>query len=167
MEAIAEELNELISSAFWSVLKMEEQIANTSIQEKMSISELHLLEAVAKNTERGSSISEIATELEITLPSVTVAVNKLEKKGFVEKCRSEQDGRQVLVKLTKQGRKINAGHQYFHENMVRHAAEGMSDDEKAALAKGLRNLNLYFNRKLDALKESAGKTESAEETKGE
>lgn len=157
MDTVSVELNELISNAFWSVLKMEEQIANTSIQENLSISELHLLEAVAKNGERGSSISEIAAELEITLPSVTVAVNKMAKKGFVEKKRSEMDGRQVLVKLTKQGRKVNAGHQYFHENMVRNAAEGMTEEEKAALAQALRKLNQYFNRKLEAQKEATKK----------
>ena len=34
--------------------------------------------------------------LKITLSSVTIAVNKLVKKGYVEKIRSEQDGRQVF-----------------------------------------------------------------------
>lgn len=153
MDTFSQELNELLSDAFWSILKIEEQIATTAVQEKLSISELHLLEAVAKDEEQGRSISELASDLKITLPSVTVAVNKLTKKGYVEKVRSAQDGRQVFVKLTRQGHKVNSGHQYFHENMVRNVSANMSEEEKVILVKGMKNLNQYFKRKLEAGKE--------------
>lgn len=48
----------------------------------MSISELHLVEAVGKCGGEGRTISGIAKELDITLPSVTVAINKLMKKDL-------------------------------------------------------------------------------------
>ncbi len=152
MDAFSQELNDLLSDAFWSVLKIEEQAASMAAQGDLSISELHMLEAVSKNEEQGRSISVLAADLKITLSSVTIAVNKLVKKGYVEKIRSEQDGRQVFVKLTKLGRKVNAGHLYFHENMVRNVSEDLSEEEKEVLVRAMKNLNKFFKRKLETRK---------------
>lgn len=152
MDAFSQELNDLLSDAFWSVLKIEEQAASMAAQGDLSISELHMLEAVSKNEEQGRSISALAVDLKITLSSVTIAVNKLVKKGYVEKIRSEQDGRQVFVKLTKLGRKVNAGHLYFHENMVRNVSEDLSEEEKEVLVRAMKNLNKFFKRKLETRK---------------
>ena len=153
MDIFAQELNDLLTDAFWSVLKIEEQAANKVAGGDLSISEMHMLEAVSKDEEHGRSISELAADLQITLSSVTIAVNKLVKKGYVEKVRYEQDGRQVFVKLTKQGRKVNAGHAYFHENMVRNVSEGMSEEEKEILIKAMQHLNQFFKRKLEQKEE--------------
>ena len=153
MDAFSHELNDLLTDAFWSILRIEEQAANHVADGDLSLSEMHMLEAVSKN-DNGRTISELAADQHITLSSVTIAVNKLVKKGYVEKVRHEQDGRQVFVKLTKMGRKVNAGHLYFHENMVRNVSEGMSEEEKAVLLKGMKNLNVFFNRKLEPREEA-------------
>lgn len=151
MDRYAEELNELIVETFRSVNKMEEQTIRRFTRINLSISELHLLEAVAKGGREGRTISDIATDQEITLPSVTVAINKLLRKGYVEKLRSEADGRVVYVKLTRQGRKVNSGHQYFHKNLVRNVTTELTEDEKAALVRGLKKLNSYFVLKNETL----------------
>ena len=52
MDAFSQELNDLLSDAFWSVLKIEEQAASMAAQGDLSISELHMLEAVSKNEEQ-------------------------------------------------------------------------------------------------------------------
>ena len=154
MDAFSQELNELLNEAFWSVLKLEEEAAKSTAQGDFSISELHLLEAAAKDEEHGRRISELAADLKITLSSVTIAVNKLVKKGYVEKIRSEQDARQVFVKLTKMGRKVNAGHLYFHENMIRTMSQEMDSSDKEILVRAMKNLNQFFKRKLEARNEA-------------
>ena len=148
MDAFSQELNNLLTDAFWSILRIEEQAANHVAGGDLSISEMHMLEAVSKD-ENGRTISELAADQHITLSSVTIAVNKLMKKGYVEKIRHEHDGRQVFVKLTKTGRKVNAGHLYFHENMVRNVSAEMTEEEKAVLLKAMENLNRFFQRKLE------------------
>ncbi len=148
MDAFSRELNGLLTDAFWSILKIEEQAANHVAGGDLSISEMHMLEAVSK-CEDGRTISELAADQNITLSSVTIAINKLVKKGYVEKIRHEHDGRQVFVKLTKIGHKVNAGHQYFHKNMVRNVSDGLSEEEKEVLLKAMKNLNQFFDRKLE------------------
>lgn len=144
MDHFAEELNDLIVETFRSVNKMEEQTIRRFTKINLSISELHLIEAVAKGNDRGRTISDLALDQDITLPSVTVAINKLAKKGYVEKVRSESDGRVVFVKLTRQGRKVNSGHQYFHKNLARSVATRLSEDEKEALIRGIAKMNEYI-----------------------
>ena len=119
MKPFEEQLNEVIVDTYRSILRVEENILKRSDQTDLSISEIHMLEAVGKGKDRRRTISELAEVLNITLPSVTVAINKLMKKGYVEKVRGEEDGRIVYVSLTRQGRRIDSAHRYFHESMVR------------------------------------------------
>lgn len=148
MDRFSQQLNDLLVDVFHSILKIEEQMVQQVAGSDLTVSELHLLESVSKG-EDGRSISDIAADLDITLPSVTVAINKLVKKGYVEKIKSAYDGRQVLTRLTRLGRKVNAGHLYFHENMVRNICKGMSPEEKSILLRGMTNLDQFFQRKLE------------------
>lgn len=61
-------------------------------------------------------------------PSVTVAINKLVKKGYVKKEKSNTDGRVVYVRLTDKGLRIDKIHQYFHVKMVKDISKEMTDE---------------------------------------
>ena len=147
MDKFANELNELLVETFQSVLKVEEQMLKSASNINLTISELHLLESVGKSDEKGKTISDIAEDLDITLPSVTIAINKLVKKGYVEKVRCENDGRVVYVTLTKLGHKVDSAHQYFHRQMVRQVTKELSEDEKLVMLKGITALNGFFKKK--------------------
>ena len=55
----------------------------------LSISELHLIESVGKADAKGRTVSDIAADLEVAIPSVTVAINKLQNRGYLCKSRDE------------------------------------------------------------------------------
>lgn len=148
MKPFEEQLNEVIVDTYRSILRVEENILKRSDQTDLSISEIHMLEAVGKGKDRRRTISELAEVLNITLPSVTVAINKLMKKGYVEKVRGEEDGRIVYVSLTRQGRRIDAAHRYFHESMVRSIIRDMTESELQALYKGVMKLDTFLKEQL-------------------
>ena len=50
------------------------------------------------------SVGEIAKKLRISTARAAVALNTLKNKGFVEKHRSSDDGRNTFIKLTDEGR---------------------------------------------------------------
>lgn len=137
---------------YHNILRVEEQAIKRS-KLNLSINEMHLIEAVGKGKEQGRTVSEIADDLEITLPSVTVAINKLMKKGYLEKARCDRDGRVVFVHLTRQGRRIDRFHRYYHYKMVQEVSKDLSDTERDALYRGVLKLNRFFNQSLkeDAL----------------
>ena len=148
MKPFEEQLNEVIVDTYRSILRVEENILKRSDQTDLSISEIHMLEAVGKGKDRRRTISELAEVLNITLPSVTVAINKLMKKGYVEKVRGEEDGRIVYVSLTRQGRRIDSAHRYFHESMVRSIIRDMTESEMQALYKGVMMLDTFLKEQL-------------------
>ena len=153
MDEFSTKLNEVLVETFRSILKVEEQTLKHSERVDLSISEMHLIESVGKNNNSGKTISDIAEDLSITLPSVTIAINKLMRKGYVEKIKCENDGRVVYVTLTPLGLKMDAVHRYFHQTMVRSVAKELSDEEKEAMVKGIIKLNAFFNKKLVALED--------------
>ena len=92
MEDFSSTLNEILVEVYHNILKMEEQTLKNMGNVQLSINEMHLIESVGKKGDSGLTVSELASALRITRPSATVAVNKLEKKGYVEKRNCENDG---------------------------------------------------------------------------
>ena len=84
--------------------------------------------------------SEVAKELSITVGTLTTAINKLVKKGYVERIRSEDDRRVVKLGLTKKGKLLFRVHQHFHREMVKNILDGMA----TALLDALKNLHDFL-----------------------
>lgn len=146
MDSFSIALNELLVNTFQTILKLEEQALKSMSGEKLSISELHMLEAIHKEPEKGRTITDIAQDLSITLPTVTVAINKLAQKGYVRKHKSREDGRMVHVLLTEEGRRAEAAHRYFHRRMVNAISQDIPPEEREVLLKALHNLLAFFTR---------------------
>ena len=118
---------------------------------KLRLSELHVIESVGKSGKAGRTISEIALDLDVALPSVTVQINKLQKKGYFEKHKNETDGRVVYAKLTEQGQKMDKGPTlFFHHQMVLAVAEGLSTRRKEVLIQGITKLRNFFVKKSES-----------------
>ncbi len=139
------ELNELLVDTYNTINKVEENALRQIGVGKLSISEFHILESVGTDN-TGKTIGEIASSLSVTLPTITVAINKLESKGYVCRNKSQDDGRRVYITLTKLGRRMNAAHRYFHENMVCELCRGYSESELKMLIDCLYKLNSYFKK---------------------
>jgi DNA-binding MarR family transcriptional regulator len=76
--------------------------------------------------------------------TLTISVNALVKKGFVERVRSEEDRRVVLISLTAKGKKTFKSHQQFHDDMIHSIVGQLDEDEKKVLEKSLSKLNIFF-----------------------
>jgi len=66
---------------------------------------------------------------------MTVMVDKLIKKGFVKRYRSEDDRRIVLVQLSKQGQGALTEHKKVHQNITNFWLKILSEKERADLIK--------------------------------
>ena len=145
LSKIEAEINDTFMQIYNSVHRVEERMLKHSSLD-LSISELDLLETVGKFRERGCTISDIARDNNVTLPTVTVAIKRLEAKGYVEKNRSTQDMRVVYVVLTKKGRKADMAHKYFHERMVRSFIRDVDNVDREMLLGALKNLGAFLGQ---------------------
>ena len=157
MDNFSTELNDLLIKNYEAILKIEEIMLKSMDHIDLSISELHMVEAIGKEKGDGRTISDLSKDLGITLPSVTVAIQKLVRKGYAQKVRSQVDGRVVYVVLTRQGRKVDAMHRYFHRQMVRSVGGSIPPEEKQVLIDGMMHLYDFLSHSLQTMQEKRRK----------
>ena len=135
-------LNELLVSLFNHVLDTEAKAVITEEFKDITNNDMHIIEAIGISEPR--NVSQIAKQLDVTVGTLTVNMNSLEKKGYILRERSTEDKRVVLVTLTEKGRKAFFHHRDFHKNMIRSAVKGLNEEEMNALISCLTKLNQYF-----------------------
>lgn len=138
-------LNKLLVQLFNDILEIEEETLKKGVLNDLSVKEIHTIEAIGMYEER--TMSEVAQDLKITVGTLTTAINKLIKKGYVERKRIEEDRRVVLIKLTKRGKLAYRLHEKFHNDMINATIEGLSDEEEKVLISSLDRLNDFFKEK--------------------
>lgn len=147
MDDFEKRINHLLTDTYKNVVKVEENMLK-STQSPLSISEIHLLEAVGNAEGHTQTVSALAETLDITTSSVTIAVGKLVRRGYLLKDKSLLDGRSVCITLTREGEKIHRLHRYFHMKMVRSLVENFDEGERRALLSGLEKLDKFFLEKV-------------------
>lgn len=135
-------LNELLVGLFRSIMTIEEQTICTGEYKDMTTNDMHVIEAIGREEPR--NMTAVARALNVTTGTLTISMNSLVKKGYVQRVRSEEDRRVVLVSLTEKGRNAFDHHKRFHEQMIDHVVAGLSDEEKQVLQKSLHQLNGFF-----------------------
>nr|WP_308626688.1 MarR family transcriptional regulator [uncultured Eisenbergiella sp.] len=139
---INETLNELLVRLFRNINAIEEQAIRTEEYKDMTANDMHVIEAIG--TGAAKNMTSVAKALAVTTGTLTISVNSLVKKGYVDRVRSEEDRRVVLISLTAKGKKAFAHHKSFHEEMIRKVVEGLSEEEQMVLQKSLGNLLEFF-----------------------
>ena len=139
---ITSTLNEVLVRLFRDIITIEERVIKTGEYKELTVNDMHVIEAI--DIAEAKNMTTVAKALSVTTGTLTISVNGLVKKGYVERTRSEEDRRVVLISLTEKGRKAYAQHQRFHQNMIDAIIEGLSEEEQLVLEHALQNLNQYF-----------------------
>ncbi|QMS84477.1 MarR family winged helix-turn-helix transcriptional regulator [Candidatus Xianfuyuplasma coldseepsis] len=144
MDTPKEIINELLVEVFNHILSIEaEALRKRGI--KLSMNEIHVLEAIEKTAE--PTMSHLAKRLRVTVGTLTTAMNRLVEKGYVTRYRLEEDKRKVYIALTDKAIKALRIHDEFHEEMIEATIADMKLDEDEVLLQSLKNISEYFKRK--------------------
>ena len=81
----------------------------------------------------GCGIREIATELALTAPTVSVGVRRLEKDGLLERQPDPQDGRAIRLSLTAQAQTLEEKAHAFRREKMRSVLAGLTTEEAATM----------------------------------
>ena len=137
-------LNEVLVKLFRNINLIEEREICTGEYKDVTANDMHVIEAV--DMEGARNMTSVAKTLGVTTGTLTIAVNSLVKKGYVERVRSEEDRRVVLISLSEKGRKAYLHHQRFHEQMIEAIVEELSAEEQVVLEKALVKLDRFFRK---------------------
>jgi len=95
--------------------ELEKMPIDIGIGEKLYPSEFHVIVAVGSNYE--NTVTGLSKRLEITKSAVSQVVNKLHEKGFLNKERSKDYGKEIILSLTEKGQSAFGVQNDFHKKM--------------------------------------------------
>jgi MarR family 2-MHQ and catechol resistance regulon transcriptional repressor len=124
----------------WKAARAAQSYAEKSILElEICGSDFAVLEALLHKGPL--PVNEIGRKVLLTSGSITVAVDRLETKGLVERCASSTDRRARIVHLTKEGRRlIKRAYAEHAADMERLAAASLTTAERATLIRLLKKI---------------------------
>ena len=139
-----EMLNDILVNLFNDILVIEGKALTASEFKDISVNDMHILEAIGVRDPR--NMSSVAKTLSVTVGTLTIAINNLVKKGYVNRARSEEDRRVVLLSLSEKGEKAFYHHKKFHDDMIKAVTEDLDGDEIEALTRALNKLRKFFRQ---------------------
>jgi MarR family 2-MHQ and catechol resistance regulon transcriptional repressor len=107
---------------------------------KLGFSDFAVLEVIFHKGP--TPVNGIGEKVRLTSGSITVAVDRLERKGLVERKNDPVDRRARVVHLTESGRKLIACAFADHERAMERAASGLTEEERAEAIRLLKKLGL-------------------------
>ncbi len=143
MENARKILNELLVDMFNHILVLEEK----NLQDKgvkLSMSEVHTLENIQKSETK--TMSDVARLSLVTQGTLTVAVNRLEDKGYIIRNKDKIDRRLVRLQLTQDALDVLKIHDKFHEEMIDSFISDLNIHEDVNLIRSLEKIMDYFRQ---------------------
>ena len=136
-------IDRVLVHLFNDLLRIEEKTLQKQVGD-LSMREVHIIEAVCAAQKEDNTMTVRAATLRVTVGSLTVAIKTLERKGYVQRLRSETDKRRVHVIPLAPALEVEQHHRAFHQRMVAAVTGAISHDELEVLIKSLHAIYDYF-----------------------
>jgi DNA-binding MarR family transcriptional regulator len=131
-------LKEAITYLSGFIEKVLEETLDQSDFADLTPQQLQYLKVIVKL--KNPTLTELANELDLTKPTVTVLADKLSEKGYIKRVHSDKDRRVMHLHIDKKGTKINALREIAHQKMAEKIRSGLSETETAILTELLKKI---------------------------
>lgn len=137
-----EAINDVLVNLFNEIMDIEQKALTTSEFKNISVNDMHIIAAIGINEPK--NMTTVAKALSVTVGTLTIAVNNLVKKGYVQRVRSQEDRRVVLISLSESGEKAYYHHKAFHDKMVLSILKDLNAQETEVLTAALQKVQKFF-----------------------
>ncbi len=118
------------------LMRMREFISLRDVAPKTLTSQ-QVMAILLVGRQPGISLSELARKSKVTHGTMVVAIQKLVKKGLLQRKENPEDGRSVLLSLSPKGAQIPIGIQKEMHRRYKKLCEALSEDTIARLARSM------------------------------
>ena len=108
----------------------------------LTLPQMHTLEILGDGGDM--RMKELAGRMGVTTGTLTVLVDRLEKRGLVRRKPNDQDRRSVLVELTDAGQRHFERHHALHRRLTQELGAGLPEPDQAKLAELLEAMLARF-----------------------
>ncbi|THB62757.1 MAG: MarR family transcriptional regulator [Desulfovibrio sp.] len=112
--------------------RIEEMPIQTGENAGFSAREVRFIYAIGQQDM--NNVKSIGDMMGVSKSAASQMIGKLEKKGLVSKDRAQDNDKEVLVSLTKKGRRAYEAHKEFHERHLRTFGERLEEFPDSQLA---------------------------------
>lgn len=132
-----------LKSQFLKIFLLVQKSEEMAIKElkngsDLSVSEMHTLVAIGR--QQPKPMSDVAAELMISVSTLSIAISKLEGRGYVSRMKNESDRRVVRIALTEKGRQALDEHEQFYFDVIGAYMQGMTAQEKKEAVRTLSHI---------------------------
>ncbi len=152
-------VNELLIRIFDEILITEQKALQVGNFGELSVVEMHTIEGIGLYDSK--TMTETATELSVTTGTLTVAIEKLVRKGYVDRQRDTHDKRIVRIRLTRKGKLAFRLHLKFHTLLVDRIMTPLVKNERNLLIKVLSCVASFIEEQDEKYLENALKGEES------
>ena len=153
MDNIKIDFMNVISNVFTSVMKAQEEYIRHSDYRNLSLTEMHVLEAVKK--ESFPTMGNVSARLKITIGTLTTNVKTIIKKGYLTKKPDPKDQSFIILSLTPLGEEALKVHDQFHQEIIHILDHAIPESEFAFVYNAFQQVQdevKTFNDELKAKK---------------
>lgn len=126
-----EKLVKIIAKMSREIVQMEEAAKEQFNFKELTLIQMHYLETI--NQLLNPNLTELASEMNLTKPTVKVAVDKLIEKDLIYRVQSDEDRRSAHLHLTEKGKLINQMHDYAHRRLAELMIKNLEGTEQSQL----------------------------------
>jgi DNA-binding MarR family transcriptional regulator len=142
MNEYESEVHELLLDIFDKILVTEEKALSKGNFRDLSVAEMHTLEGIGLYGSR--TMSETAATLGITTGTLTVAIDRLVRKNYVDRNRDPDDRRVVRIELTRKGKLAYRMHNKFHTLLVDRLTDPLNASQRKILLDTLQGIDVFI-----------------------
>jgi len=143
MNDYEKQINTLLLDIFDKILVTEEKALSKGNFRDLSVAEMHTLEGIGLYGSR--TMSETAATLGITTGTLTVAIDRLVRKGYVDRQRDPADRRVVRIELTRKGKLAYRMHNKFHTLLVDRLTTPLGPAQQKVLLDTLQGIDGFIS----------------------
>jgi DNA-binding MarR family transcriptional regulator len=139
-----ERVNDALVDVFNNVMWIEEASLRESEYNDITLKDMHIIAAIGGKND--VSASRLAETVHVTPSTMTSAIDKLVRKGYVLRHRDETDRRLVMIALTHKGRVVNRAHDAFHRGLTHALFDQIKQTDTLKIQTAVIRLQAYLHQ---------------------
>src|SRR4029079_2256230 len=109
-----------------------------------------------------TTVRDLAAHMGVTPATMSLAIDRLERKGYVVRLRDAKDRRRVHVRLTSAGVRVGEGSSVLDPTRVESLVARLSDEERRRAVEGLALLARAAHQRMHGETRESGREQRAE-----
>lgn len=135
-EQVLEELTDELLHFFNGFASWESSVIRSG---DLAVSEAHAIEVLGQHGKM--NMKSLAQKLGVTTGTITVTVDRLEKKDYARRETTKEDRRVNWIVLTAKGEEAYWEHHQYHRHLTEQMAADLSEDEIVQFLAILKKIN--------------------------